>query len=651
MIGRSFVLGLLAGSLGLAGLACAGASSDLVAVGGPAFSQEAINDDANQKAQVSVLERLQKQPAAAGADAVVAVTGTAELTGLDLSSGKTWSYKHPLDHRPQLTGTVVVGTGNGELFVLDARTGAEKWKSSKAKGKLVGAGSDGKYVAVTLKADSGHKLVVFGPDGSVKMEKATDQPLTAPGISAGLVLVPWKNLYVSAFEIETGAQLATFITDTETTHVVAIGGAVFAGQGRLVRFDKDLLKAKQGGSQLAAPPKELPNVSRRDLLVGPDHDERTTADAIDSTGLTGRPLTSGPAGFESGRLYGGYYPFVFGMDAKTAKLAWVHTGKDDFVAIQAGKDGVIGVDKGGNVKLLAASNGALLKTFPLGKPALSADILADTLAIGSGSAAPLPEQIKEATTHKDDRLSTAQVWFLDTAAAVPDEATTEVLLQVADSERAAPPIKEAARKAIALRTNGASAMITLLGRHANFLKGTRTPPVGPMAKALAGMKEKKAVQPLLDQLLDPALPQIDLQDTAESVAVLAEKEHLPQLQRFVNMYRGSATGNIRLVDSIAAIAAAILRIDDKGRDFVVAVAKDSFTDTDVKATLEKMLAASAPKKEDPKDDGKDDKKKDDKKKKKVTDDDPTPPGYKKKKAEEGKKKDDKKEEKKEEKKD
>ncbi len=339
------------------------------------------------------------------------------------------------------------------------------------------------------------------------------------------------------------------------------------------------------------------------------------------------------------------------MDAKTAKLSWVHTGKDDFVAIHAGKDGVVGVDKAGTVKLLAAGNGALVKSFPLGKPALSADILADTLAIGSGSSAPLPEQIKEATTLKDDRLSTAQVWFLDTAAAVPDEATTEVLLQVADSERAAPAIKEASRKAIALRTNGAAAMITLLGRHANFLKGTRTPPVGPMAKALAVMKEKKAVQPLIEQLLDPALPQIDLQDTAESVAVLAEKEHLPQLQRFVNMYRGSATGNIRLVDSIAAIAAAIIRIDDKGRDFVVAVTKDAFTDADVKLTLEKLLAASAPKKDDKKDDGKDDGKDDKKKKKKVTDDDPTPPGYKKKKAEEGKKKDEKKEEKKEEKKD
>ncbi len=610
--------------------ACGGAGDGLVVVSGKAFSQETLNDENNAAGQKKVLDRLAAKPPAAGTDAVVAVTGTQELTGVDLTSGKTWTFKHALEHRSQIAGPYVIGQGGGEIFALDAKTGALKWSSQKPKGKLIGAGSDGTYTAVTVKTTEGSALYVFGADGSVKFDKQTEMPITVPGVASGLVFVPWKNLYVTAFEGSSGAQLATFITDTETTHVVPYGGALFAGQGRLVRFDQDLLKAKQGGAALAMPPKDLPNVTRRDLLVGPEHDEKVTSDATDATALTGRPLASGAAGFEAGKLYGAYYPFVIGFDAKDAKLAWVHTGNDDVVAAHAAKDGVVVVDKGGNVKLLAAKDGAVVKTFSLGKPALSADIFADTISIGSGSAPALAEQIKVATTTKDDRLATAQVYLLDQAAAVPDEETTAVLLEVADSERAAQQIKDAARKAIAARTNGAAAMVKMLGRHADFLKGTRTPPVGPMAKALAAMKEKKAAGPLLSQLMDPALPQIDLQDTAEGVAALADKEHLDQLKKFINMYRGSSSGNMKLSDALAAIAGAVIRIEgDKGREWIGAVAKDPLTDADVRSTLNKVVETATPKKkEEPKGE---EPKADDKKKKKTEDSGPEPPGYKKKK--------------------
>ncbi len=627
-------LGMCVTALSLVLAACGGASGDLVVVSGKAFSQETLNDEGNAAGQKKVLERLAKQPPAAGTDAVVAVTGTAELTGVDLSSGKTWSYKHPLDHRSQIAGPLVIGQGGGEIFALDARTGAEKWKSSKPKGKLIGAGSDGTYTAVTVKTSEGSALYVFGADGSVKFDKSTDMQLTVPGVASGLVFVPWKNLYVTAFDASSGAQLATFVTDTETTHVLAYGGAVFAGQGRLVRFDQDLLKAKQGGAALAIPPKELPNVTRRDLLVGPEHDEKVTADALDSTALTARPRATGPAGFEGDKIFGAYYPFVMAFAAKDAKLEWVHTGKDDVIATHAAKDGVVVVDKGGNVKLLAGKDGALVKTFSLGKPAMSADAFADTLVIGGGGAPPLAEQIKIATTTKDDRLATAQVYLLEQAAAVPDEATTAVLLEVADSERAVPAIKDAARKAIAARTNGAEAMIKMLARHADFLKGTRTPPVGPMAKALAAMKKKEAATPLLAQLLDPALPQVDLQDTAEGVGALADKEHLGDLKKFINVYRGSSSGNMKLSDAVAAIGAAIIRIDgDKGKEWISATAKDPLTDADVRSTLSKVVEVATPKKKDePKaDEPKDD---DKAKKKKKADDGPEPPGYKKKKEQE-----------------
>lgn len=627
----SFLFGAsVVSSLAFVLVACGGASEGLVVVSGKAFSQEGLNDESNAVGQKKVLEQLAKKPPAAGADAVVAVTGTAELTGADLTSGKTWSYKHALDRRPELSGTVVVGQGGGEIFALDAKSGTELWKNPKLKGKIIGVGSDGTVTAITTKTAEGSTLYVVGKDGSVKFDKSTEMALTRPGVASGMVFVPWKNLYVTAFDANTGSQVATFVTDTETTHVVAMGGALFAGQGRLVRFDQDLLKAKQGGAALAMPPKDLPNVTRRDLLVAPDHDEKITSDAMDSTALTAFPNATGPAGFAGGKLYGAYYPFVMSFDEKTAKLAWVHTNKDDVIGLGPAKDGVVVVDKAGNIHLLAGKNGAVTKSISLGKPAMSADIIADTLSIGAGTAPALGDQIKIAATTKDDRLATAQVYLLEQAAAVDDEITTAVLLDVADSERAVPAIKDAARKAIALRTNGADAMIKMLGRHADFIKGTRTPPVGPMAKALAAMKEKKAAAPLMAQLLDPALPQGDLVDTAEGIGALSEKEQLDDLKKFINMYRGSATGNMKISDAIAIIATAIIRIEgEPGKNWVHATAKDALTDADVRSTLLKVVEIATPKKkEEPK---KEEPKAEEPKKKKKADDGPEPPGYKKKK--------------------
>ncbi|GAC1360955.1 MAG: hypothetical protein NVSMB47_13430 [Polyangiales bacterium] len=617
--------------------ACGGTSGDLVVVSGKPFSQETLNDDSNVKGQQRVLDRLAKMPPAMAPDAVVAVTGTAELTGMDLSSGKTWTYKHPLDRRPRIAGPLVVGAGGGEVFALDARTGAEKWKNANLKGKLLAAGSDGTATALTLKTDEGSRLVVLGPDGKLKVDKTTEMPLAAPAVASGMVFVPWKALYVSVFDVNSGDQLATFITDTETTMVRPIGGALFAGQGRLVRFDAGLVKAKQGGSALAIPPNDLPNVSRRDIYVGPEHDDRLPADAIDQTALAGRPTPSGAAGFVADRIYGGYYKLIMGWTAKDAKLAWVHTGKADLVAASAGNDGVVTVDESGEVKLLAASNGAMVKSYQLGKPVLDADVLVDALVIGTGGGkGDLTDQIREAVTLNSNDLATAQLYLVQQLATDGNEAATKVLLEVADAEKTSTAMKDESRKAIAMRTNGAAAMLEMLGRHANFLKDTRTPPVGPMAKALAAMKEKKAAQPLLDQLLDPALPNRDLLDTAEGVGALASKDQLPQLQKFVDLYRGSASGNLALSDAVGAIASALIKVGGAdGKNWLVAVQKDALTDKDVKDTLQKVLDADAPKKDAKVDDAKGgDDDKATKKKKKADDDGPVPASVKAKKAKE-----------------
>ena len=58
----------------------------------------------------------------------VAVGVTADgLRGVVLSSGKIWKSNQRVDARPAISGDVVVGTGAGKVFALDANTGSTLW--------------------------------------------------------------------------------------------------------------------------------------------------------------------------------------------------------------------------------------------------------------------------------------------------------------------------------------------------------------------------------------------------------------------------------------------------------------------------------------------------------------------------------------------
>src|SRR6185369_9510855 len=105
----------------------------------------------------------------------------------------------------------------------------------------------------------------------------------------------------------------------------------------------------------------------------------------------------------------------------------------------------------------------------------------------------------------------------------------------------APVLIADARAAIATRRNGATFMLTALGRHYDFLRDVLvSPPVGPIADALAVMKEAKGAPLLASHLLDPADSDDDVRRAALALATLATKEELGVLRHFFAMYRGTA---------------------------------------------------------------------------------------------------------------
>ena len=73
-------------------------------------------------------------------------------------------------------------------------------------------------------------------------------------------------------------------------------------------------------------------------------------------------------------------------------------------------------------------------------------------------------------------------------------------------------------------------------RHAAFLEGTSSPPVGALAKAAASLKEKRAVGLLVAQLKDPGTRSTDLPALVAALGELGDASAAEALADFLRLY-------------------------------------------------------------------------------------------------------------------
>ena len=101
-----------------------GALGVAVACGGGQTRASLFSTDWEDDGGVSigrVWDRIGAAPIPASADVVVGVAGNSDkLIGAPLGGGAKWTFAHPLDARPVIAGNVVVGSGDNEVFALDA---------------------------------------------------------------------------------------------------------------------------------------------------------------------------------------------------------------------------------------------------------------------------------------------------------------------------------------------------------------------------------------------------------------------------------------------------------------------------------------------------------------------------------------------------
>ncbi len=559
------------------------------------FSTDWLDDQGRSIGDVQA--KLRGAKLGAASDVVVAVAGDRgdKLLGVPLAGGAPWTFAHANDARPIIAGGVVVGSGNNEVFALEAATGKRLWARPTGGAALLGAGDDGTITAVSLTTGKSSSILIVGRDGSVKRQIETEKQIGDPAVVAGIVFIPWSNQYVSAIDAATGDELGRVVIRDKVSRAMTIGGGLYFGEVSYIRFDEQIRLASGGGaSRITIPARELPGTPR--LLVPGTEKQPAVANARDRDRLFARPSgPDGTLGIDSSRFYASYFRLVIGFESARGQLAWVHTHPSDVIGGEAVAGGVLLCDEEGKIVVLDAKTGQVTFQAAFGEALKSCVAHADTYKSlpAPGGAPSLGQQITEAVQSREASLATAQRLLLRELGTLEDETATKTLVEIASDSRSAPVLVADARAAIATRRNGASFMLTALGRHYDFLRDIlASPPVGPIAEALAAMKEPKGAPLLASHLLDPADTDDDVKRAAAALATLGTKDELPTLRRFFSTYRSTAeTEDIAL--SVASAGEAILRLDPRdGRALVEHAAKDPTTVPAARARLEALLTAS-----------------------------------------------------------
>lgn len=158
-----------------------------------------------------------------------------------VSARQAWNARigpinFPLD--VQVVGTTAFIAGSdGSVAALDARTGADVWRTSVGTPIAAGVGSDGKVAAVVTQLND----VVALQDGrEIWRQKLSAQAYTSPLVAGGRVFVLAADRSVNAFDAQTGRQLWTQQRPNEplvlrqSGVILAVGNTLVVGlSGRL----------------------------------------------------------------------------------------------------------------------------------------------------------------------------------------------------------------------------------------------------------------------------------------------------------------------------------------------------------------------------------------------------------------------------------
>lgn len=170
-------------------------------------------------------------------------------------TSKVGAVDFPLDVKVN-GNNVVIASSDGVVVSLDARTGAELWRTNAGGPIAAGVGSDGRFAAVVTR---GNELVTFEAGRELWRQKVAAQGFTAPLVAGERVFLLAADRSVSAFDAQSGRRLWTqsrpgeALVLRQSGVLLAVGDVLVAGlSGRLVGMNP-LTGATRWEAPIASP--------------------------------------------------------------------------------------------------------------------------------------------------------------------------------------------------------------------------------------------------------------------------------------------------------------------------------------------------------------------------------------------------------------
>lgn len=140
-------------------------------------------------------------------------------------------------------GAIMLASSDGTVASLDARTGADVWRTKISDGVAAGVGSDGRWTAVVSREND---LIVLEAGKEAWRHRLAAQVFTAPLVAGERVFVMAADRSITAFDAANGASLWTLpntgapLVLRQAGVLLAVGDTLVAGiSGRLVGINPD----------------------------------------------------------------------------------------------------------------------------------------------------------------------------------------------------------------------------------------------------------------------------------------------------------------------------------------------------------------------------------------------------------------------------
>lgn len=559
------------------------------------------------------------------APAMVVITPPPPARGMAafaLPSGRRlWQVGTRIDARPTVVGDVVVSHADRAVIAWDARNGHERWRLADHGYSLIGCGGDHTVVALSLGAGGlnrrhGMLLAVNPRTGAVLFERQVEQALGVPTAAAGYVFVPWSGQYLSVFDVGRGEERARIRNLNDVlARARREGSAVYFGARAMYRLAPEAATGRRDTTvTFILPRDDLPG----NPPLMPDGYVPAPAgiNARERVAVIHRPDPSRPGtAMLDGALYALFHRVVFALDAHNGTVRWAYTHDADIAGAEPVRGGLLFVDERGNAVLLDAGNGSV--TW---QQALDAATAQAVIHVPIDFAPPrnvTPSVLPAVTTliaaagGTDTRLLPARLFAVRALATVPGAEATRGLLDIASRPNDPQELRAAAGEALSRRTEGIDALLEALNTHYDYVRGTRSPPVGFIARALANARDRRGVALLVSHLHDPETPATELPPLVAALKDLGDATVVPALLDFVRLYHSDdglvppVTGgdpvNDRSVSEqeslTAAMELAIQAIAQLGgppeRRWLQALLEDQNTMEPIRTVLQRVLSGSS----------------------------------------------------------